>query len=110
MTELYDNESANGLADWWQATVDNDVHKTVPKIQEYGTQDLAAIGQMITALEGRRLTDTRAAMLGCLFYATGKTTRAMSALIRNVDPSEDTLFDLAVYAMMARSYAERGEL
>jgi len=49
-------------------------------------------------------------MYGCLFYLTGKIARAMSALERSDNPSDDTLFDATVYAMFARAYLERGGL
>lgn len=51
-----------------------------------------------------------AAVWGIMFYALGKIARAIASLERNEMPSEDTLFDLSVYAMMARAYQARGEL
>lgn len=51
-----------------------------------------------------------AAVWGIMFYALGKITRALASLERGEMPSEDTLFDLSIYSMMARAYHARGKL
>lgn len=98
------------LEQWWVGKVENDIGRTVPKIEEYGTRDLTAMGHMLATIKGIPLKDDQAAIYGCMFYAMGKCARALAALERSEMPSEDTLFDLSIYAMMARSFKERGVL
>ena len=102
------------LVDWWKAQTAEDIERTAPKIEEYGTRDLTAMGMAFLEsrgqLPGPNHFHAMAGIYGCMFYALGKTMRAIAALERGEMPSEDTLFDLSVYAMMARSYQNRGEL
>lgn len=98
------------LADWWAQQVESDISRTAPKISEYGTKDLEAMGRLFAQIRGIEWPSDVAAVWGIMFYAQGKIARAIASLERGEMPSEDTLFDLSVYAMMARSYRERGKL
>ncbi len=102
------------LDEWWVDTAVNDIARTVPKIEEYGTRDLEAMGTAFMLIQNRTtaqsLSEPGRAVYAIMFYAMGKIARAVAALERGKMPSEDTLFDLSIYAMMARAYAERGSL
>ncbi len=102
------------LADWWATTTIEDIQKTLPKIEEYGTLDLTAMGQFIANCRATgpapELGPDEYAVYGTLFYAVGKIARAVASLERGEMPTHDTLFDLSVYSMMARAYVERGGL
>ena len=104
----------SSFGDWWKAQTAEDIERTTPKIEEYGTRDLTAMGMAFLEsrgqLPGPNHFHAMTGIYGCMFYALGKTMRAIAALERGEMPSEDTLFDLSVYAMMARSYQNRGEL
>lgn len=105
-----DDAAMSDLELWWSETVADDMARTIPKIQEYGNKDLEAIGAAFAHMQGKTIIQKNAAIYGCMFYALGKLTRAVAALERGDTPSEDTLFDLSIYAMMARSFRERGTL
>lgn len=98
------------LATWWAEQVESDIQRTVPKISEYGTKDLEAMGRLFAQIRGIEWPSEVAAVWGIMFYAQGKIARAIASLERGEMPSEDTLFDLSIYAMMARSYQARGKL
>lgn len=98
------------LATWWADQVESDIQRTVPKIGEYGTKDLEAMGRLFAQIRGVEWSSDIAAVWGIMFYAQGKIARAIASLERGEMPSEDTLFDLSIYAMMARSYQARGKL
>ena len=103
-------EAPVGLDEWWADQVAIDIARTAPKIKEYGTKDLEAMGRLFAQIRGVEMRGDTAAVWGIMFYALGKIARAIASLERNEMPSEDTLFDLSVYAMMARAYQARGEL
>lgn len=90
--------------------VEFDIERTAPKISEYGTKDLEAMGRLFAQIRGIEWSSDVAAVWGIMFYAQGKIARAIASLERGEMPSEDTLFDLSIYAMMARSYQARGKL
>jgi hypothetical protein len=94
------NELAEKLSDWWSEVSIVDIDLTIPKVNEYGSHDLIAQGKAVRP----ELDDAEAAIYGCMFYALGKVYRALNQLNRGEMPSEDTLFDLSIYAMMARFY------
>lgn len=91
---------AEAMSNWWYDTIDGDLKATIPKLAEYGTRDLTEIGHFFK----RDLPEEQAAVYGIAFYAVGKLARMIAALNRGEMPSEDTLFDLSVYSMMARFY------
>ena len=103
-----DQDYDSPLFRWWRATVEADVLRTVPKIEDYGTRDLEAMGQFLAVGRNIQLDPQQAAIYGCMYYAVGKIARAIAALERGQDPGEDTLFDLSIYSMMARAYNEQG--
>ena len=116
--ETPDESPRKGLPLWWEGQVAIDIARTAPKIKEYGTRDLEAMGLALMAAKGIESDSSVshapapdvAAVYGCMLYALGKCMRAIASLERGEMPSEDTLFDLSVYSMMARAYQARGTL
>jgi hypothetical protein len=96
------------LTEWWMDKADEEVRRTVPKAVEYGSTDLAQIGHDLAAMAGRKVSDAEAAELGIMFYARGKMSRWIDAVIRGDRVSDDTLFDLGVYVRMAQRVRDAG--
>lgn len=93
------------LRQWWTDTAMDEAERTIAKMEEYGSLDLVHIGRAIWDMCGRtsRLTDAAAMELGVLFYLYGKIQRAMSAAKADRPVSDDTWFDMHVYAKMAEA-------
>ena len=90
------------LSEWWLDHASEEASKTIAKMEEYGAGDLAMIGHSISKMANRQVEDQKqAAELGIVFYALGKIARVLSAVEDGNIPSDDTWFDLAVYAKMA---------
>jgi hypothetical protein len=96
------------LTEWWMGKAEEEVRRTVPKAVEYGSTDLAQIGHDLAAMAGRKVSDEEAAELGIMFYARGKMSRWIDAVIRGDRVSDDTLFDLGVYVRMAQRVRDAG--
>lgn len=92
------------LKDWWVDAAVEEANATVAKMEEYGSGDLVAIGYQFATMANRTLTsDVEAMELGCLFYLLGKIARVTSAVERGDRASDDTWFDIAVYAKMVQA-------
>ncbi len=92
------------LATWWLDHAHVEAQQTVAKMTEYGAGDLIAIGhKMAQMTNGRTLDDDQAFELGVLFYLIGKVERVVSATERGEQASDDTWFDIAVYAKMTQA-------
>lgn len=95
-----DFDTADKLRLWWHDTAKAEVNGMLPKLREYGSDDLRAIGQQIAALADTDVDDTAAYELGVLFYLIGKVQRAVSAAHAGRPASDDTWHDIVVYAKM----------
>lgn len=94
---------------WWQETSEADLAKCLPKLHEYGSYDLIAVGDMIAHVAGwSDATDAEKAELGCWFYELGKVSRAFDAIKQHRLPSDDTVLDVSIYAMMIRRIRNAG--
>lgn len=103
------------IAEWWVQTAKKDAERTVPKAVEYGAADFDLMGQFMVALLGEKLNgadDAEKMRVGremaVLFYLIGKMGRAVGAYARGVLPSDDTIFDSRIYAMMWQRIRETG--
>jgi hypothetical protein len=92
---------AESLSEWWVNHAHQEADRTISKMEEYGAGDLAMIGYSISRIANRKVRDEKqAAELGIVFYAIGKIARVITAVEEGRTPSDDTWFDLAVYAKM----------
>ena len=98
------------LAKWWRDNATDALNRTVPKIEEYGANDLTHIGQTMARLIKWEINDKQAAELGIWFYLNGKIARALEALENERMPSDDTIFDIKIYATMIERIRQNGEL
>jgi len=89
---------------WWADNATATATATAAKCAEYGSQDLYGIGANVGRLAGRELDRAAQFEIGCLFYVLGKIERAMSAVQRGETASDDTWFDLHVYANMVLAH------
>ena len=94
------------LLSWWERTSYADLTGMIDKIHEYGgagvALDLVEIGQRVAGIAHRTVGDEEAIELGIGFYLQGKISRWHAATIEGGRPSDDTLMDIVIYAMMAR--------
>lgn len=101
--EARHNPAYEALKDWW---VDNAVLQAaavVPKALEYSSEDLAEIGRTMANLLGLPVNSMEEANeLGIYFYLVGKLARWGGAIKEGRRPSDDTIYDLVIYAIMAQ--------
>lgn len=96
---------------WWRDTTETDLQLFLPKLREYGTNDLIAIGRDLAMLTGWDNCPERVmGEMGCAFYLRGKNARAMEAYAHHRLPSDDTYRDQTAYSMMVRRYRAVGSL
>lgn len=96
---------------WWAKTAEADLAGFQPKLAEYGSGDLLAIGtDMATLIKWADAPDRVKAELGTFFYLRGKVARMTTAYEHQRLPSDDTLHDATVYSMMMRRIRARGVL
>lgn len=98
---------ATEIAEWWVKTAQIDAERTAPKAVEYGAADFELMGQMMVALIKDKFVGADDAELmkigremACMFYLQGKIGRALGAYQQGMVPSDDTVFDIRVYAVM----------
>lgn len=103
------------LAEWWMETTEKDIQAVVPKAAQYGGADLTVMGKAMESMipkdvemsaEARRRLGLEMAVG---FYALGKVARLFGAFEQGRMPSDDTWFDLEIYARMGRKVRETGE-
>ncbi len=104
------------LHDWWIEHAEDEYGRTMPKADEYGggdeapAEDLVEIGRSLAKLMGDTVSrdDWWYIELGIMFYITGKVARWKAAVRAGKTVSDDTLFDLGVYAKMAQRNRQVG--
>lgn len=101
--------STDELTDWWLQVAQAEVKPMVDKALEYGGKgaaiDLIDIGTDIARMNGRdpaTLTVAELTELGIVFYARGKMSRITAAVMEGRFPSDDSWYDLGIYARMAQ--------
>lgn len=97
------------LRDWWIDDAVDEADATVVKMEEYGSGDLVEIGRQMWQMSGRdpvNMSKVQAMEVGCMFYLLGKIARVTSAVERGDMASDDTWFDIGVYAKMVRAARE----
>lgn len=103
------------ISEWWVKTAQSDAERTVPKAVEYGAVDFDLMGMYMVALvrdkfEGADDAELMAVgrEMAVAFYLIGKMGRMVGAYQQGVMPSDDTIFDTGIYAMMMRRIRETG--
>lgn len=95
---------------WWVADAQENAEKTMPKAIEYGSVELVEAGRTLARLMGRPDVSDQEAMETQIYqYVMGKMGRWTAALSRGERVSDDTVFDILVYATMVRKIRETGE-
>ena len=109
---IHSKPSPYALDDWWRATAEYDMQRTVPKTMLYGSrgEDLVAIGRTMEDIGNMGHTSmAQSAELGVYFYMSGKMARAAEAFRHGNLPSYDTWFDLTIYLLIGRRIREHGQ-
>lgn len=99
-------ESVHELIGWWQGQAAEEAAALADKVVEYGGEgralDLIDLGRMIASIGGREVNEAEAQEIGCAMYAYGKMGRIIVAIREGRRPSDDSWYDLGVYARMAQ--------
>lgn len=94
------------LQEWWLEHARREIEATLPKVEEYSASDLNIMG---AALEEMGQAPVNAGVEAAIaFYVLGKVSRLVGGLSEGKVPSEDSWFDIGVYARMAQRVRETG--
>lgn len=97
------------LEDWWMGKSKVLADAVVPKMEEYGSDDLTEIGGQILDIARRQSASERQKHeAGVFFYVLGKTARWSHAMKKGKFVSDDTLHDIITYCMMVLDRRENG--
>jgi len=91
------------LLEWASATVASDLDSVRRQITEYGSIDLEMMGMGLLEASSIPVSEhdvQRGMEMALIFYLQGKVARCISAMSAGKMPSDDTLRDLRVYALM----------
>lgn len=104
-----DGVPETGLVQWWRHTADREIQLVVPKAIEYGSTDLVEIGRSLrlSGIQGEQ-HETSDEELGIYFYMVGKMARWTDAIRHGRKVSDDTIFDIGIYARMVQRVRESG--
>ena len=103
--------AAARLIDLWREMSEDEIRRTIPKAAEYGQQSLVDLGAVLYRHSGRDPRDTTDAALmeeAVWFYLNGKIQRWNDAAHGGRAVSEDTIFDIIIYARMALTIRKTG--
>lgn len=91
------------LRDWWIDQAHIEAEAVVPKAVEYGANSMIEVGRTMARIQGRTdVSEEEAIELACMFYLMGKLGRWVDAVAEGRRPSDDTIYDIGVYARMAQ--------
>lgn len=97
------------LRNWWMETAEADIEATLPKVSEYTAADLEIMGEVLEQWGvASQVNPGGGQEAACMFYILGKVARSVAAYREGRLPSEDTLKDIVVYAMMIRRIRATG--
>ena len=97
------------LRAWWDKTTQDEIESMMPKVVEYGSNDLKMIGDALLALRKDLRGTVEPDELAVAFYALGKIARILGAYEDGNTPSDDSWHDLAIYARMALRVRDAGD-
>lgn len=94
---------AEQLHDWWMNNAERAIELIAPKAVEYSAIDLIEYGRTLALVMelDHVVTDEEATELGIWGYLVGKVARWTGAIKEGRRVSDDTIFDIKVYATMA---------
>jgi hypothetical protein len=102
--------NASELQAWAMGKINADIESIIPKAMEYGAIDLEMMG--VGLVEQTKVPWTNPLQAGLemaiVFYLQGKVARCISAISAGHLPTDDTLKDIRVYAMMLAHVREFG--
>jgi hypothetical protein len=88
---------------WWIETSEEDCNAYQAKAREYGSADLEVMGVAMEKLHPNVLMTRETGIeMALAFYLLGKIARMIGGYAVGQRPSDDTLHDIVVYAMMVR--------
>lgn len=96
------------LFDWWMSTSLEEAEQVIPKAIEYGSADLAIMGEALLLLLPHLKGVVSGEELAVGFYALGKVARLFGSWEAGRAGSVDSWHDLRVYAKMAMRIREEG--
>ena len=99
------------LEDLWREMAEVEIAATVPKAVEYGQQslvDLGAVQRRHSGQDPKNTTDADLMEEAIWFYLNGKIQRWNDAAHGGRAVSEDTIFDIIIYARMALTIRRTG--
>lgn len=91
------------LDDWWLENAKQAVELVAPKAVEYSAIDLIEYGRTLALVMdiGHPISDEEATEIGIWGYLVGKVARWTGAIKEGRRVSDDTIFDIKIYATMA---------
>lgn len=91
------------LRDWWIDRAHDEIRLVAPKAVEYSAIDLIEYGRTLALVMGldHTVNDEEATEIGIWGYLVGKVARWTGAIKEGRRVSEDTIFDINIYAKMA---------
>jgi hypothetical protein len=95
---------------WWRTLTETDIAKTAPKAKEYSAVDLAIMGDVLRkwTIGGADQPDRIGQEMAVMLYLLGKVARAIGAYQEGHVPSDDTLDDIRIYAVMLKRIRDKG--
>jgi hypothetical protein len=102
------------LEAWWRVQAEREIEQTIAKSASYGGDNLLMMGDVLLALLPTQTISNlieqgvNADELAIATYVLTKITRIFGAYKAGVRPSDDSWFDLHVYAAMGIRAREKG--
>lgn len=100
------------LKHWWNKVASEEIDMVARKAVEYGGNgaalDLIQIGQDLSLISKREVSDEEATEMSIYFYLRGKMSRWTAAIVEGKRVSDDTLLDIGIYVRMAQRNREVG--
>lgn len=98
------------LSEFWREKTEALISLCAPKVEEYGSQDLADIGWDLLEMSNKdeNASEEDAYETGVYFYVRGKIARWANAIKQGRPVSQDTLDDIITYCILALHNREVG--
>ena len=90
------------LTNWWLDAARAEAAAVIPKAVEYGANSLIEVGRSMARIAQREVSDEEAIEMAIAFYISGKLGRWIDAMAVGRRPSDDSIWDIGIYAKMAQ--------